>query len=75
MGSFYNHCIDATSNDGTTVLHSACYGGRVSIVEHLIELGADRDRVNMWGCGVGHFVGISKVGQGREADAWGEATA
>lgn len=53
--------VDIPSGDGTTPLHLACYGGNLHTIKHLIEnFKANPCVVNEWGCGVGHWIAISK---------------
>ena len=48
------------SGDGTTPLHLACYGGHLSVIQLLVDTyNADLNRVNQWGCGVGHWTAMS----------------
>ena len=51
---------DTVTNDGTTALMLAAYGGSVETVRLLIDtFKCDVFRKNEWGCGVAHFIGIS----------------
>ena len=52
--------MDLPSGDGTTPLHLACYGGHLTTIQLLVDTyNADLDRVNEWGCGVGHWTAMS----------------
>jgi ankyrin repeat protein len=51
---------DLVTNDNTTLLMLACYGGHVGTVKLLVEtFKADVHLKNDWGCSCAHFVGIS----------------
>jgi ankyrin repeat protein len=52
--------VDVRSNDGTTPLHLACYGGHGPTIRHLIETGgADMAATNDWGCHGLHWIGMT----------------
>lgn len=52
--------IDVTSNDGSTPLMLACYGGHLSTVKHLVEKhNANLVVTNDWDCGVSHWAAMS----------------
>eukprot|EP00957_Ditylum_brightwellii_P028715 2168494-Ditylum_brightwellii.AAC.1 len=52
--------VDIPSNDGTTPLHLACYGGHYNTVVLLIETyHADPTKVNDWGCSAAHWAAMS----------------
>mmetsp|Transcript_10139 Transcript_10139/g.23734 ORF Transcript_10139/g.23734 Transcript_10139/m.23734 type:complete len:461 (-) Transcript_10139:170-1552(-) len=52
--------IDVTSNDGSTPLMLACYGGHLSTVRHLVnKYNANPFATNDWNCGVSHWTAMS----------------
>ena len=52
--------IDVTSNDGSTPLMLACYGGHLSTVKHLVDkYNANLFVTNDWNCGVSHWTAMS----------------
>ena len=53
--------VDTSSNDGTTLLHVAVYGGYLPVCKYLVSQSASVNSLNDWGCGVAHFLAISKV--------------
>ena len=52
--------VDAPAGDGTTPLHLACYGGHQSLVEYLLQRGANIHQCNEWGCSVAHWVAMTR---------------
>jgi len=58
--SYSDKDVDVPSGDGTTPLHLACYGGHLHTIQHLIErYRANVQKINVWGCGIGHWIGMS----------------
>ncbi len=52
--------VDTISNDSTTPLHLACYGGHASTIKLLItKYHADLLKVNSWKCGIGHWLAMT----------------
>lgn len=52
--------VDTISNDLTTPLHLACYGGHSSTIHLLITTyKADLLKVNSWRCGIGHWLAMT----------------
>eukprot|EP00521_Asterionellopsis_glacialis_P006902 CAMPEP_0195283668 /NCGR_PEP_ID=MMETSP0707-20130614/2139_1 /TAXON_ID=33640 /ORGANISM="Asterionellopsis glacialis, Strain CCMP134" /LENGTH=523 /DNA_ID=CAMNT_0040342875 /DNA_START=41 /DNA_END=1615 /DNA_ORIENTATION=+ len=52
--------VDEMSGDGTTPIHMACYGGHPEAVRLLLQHGASLECSNEWGCGVAHWVGMTR---------------
>merc|ERR1711964_788106 len=51
--------VDVMTQDRTTPLQLAAWGGHVSAVEWLHARGAKMDHVNQWDCTIVHFASLS----------------
>ncbi|KAK3250920.1 hypothetical protein CYMTET_39725, partial [Cymbomonas tetramitiformis] len=50
--------VEARTNDGTSMLMLACYGGHVEAAALLVCLGANVAARNQWDCDAGHFAAM-----------------
>ena len=51
--------INERSGDGTTSFHMACYGGHPTVMRCLIEMGANVQLCNDWGCSSAHWIAMT----------------